>query len=131
MVSDLTTRRLMLWDNGEAYSDHQILFFNITPYSDEFAKAVSPRLRHGDWAQPDGRLLGVGEVRWWEGYTLKLRERVPSSISEDFETDEPEAFSWGVLAEQWPDEVASLRAEIAEHEAEKAARYATMRGQRR
>ena len=127
----MTTRRLLIWDNGESYSDHAILFFDIAPYSNEFAKVVSGRLRYGDRTQRDGYLLGVGEVRWWEGYTLKLRERVPSSISEDFETDEPEAFSWGVLAEQWPDEVACLRAEISEHEAAEKARYAAMRGQRR
>ena len=130
MVSDLTTRRLMLWDNGESCSEHQILFFNIAPYSDEFAKAVSPRLRHGDWAQPDGSLLGVGEVRWWEGYTLELRERVPLNIGADIESDEPEVFGWPALAEQWPEQVACLRAELEEHKATERARYSAMRGLR-
>lgn len=121
-------RRLLIWDNGESYSDHAILFFDLGPYSNEFAKAVANRLRWGDCAQPDGRLLGVGEVRWWEGYTLKLRERVPSDITADIEDDEPEAFSWPALTERWPDEVACLRAEIEEHKAAQKAHYAAMRG---
>ncbi len=68
-----------IYDNGQDYSDHQIMFVSLDLPPDTDLKRVGNAVnfliscRYGYYSKL-GKVLGAGQFEWWHGSTLSMKD---------------------------------------------------------